>query len=134
MDANGDTGGALLALSGGAATLQAVALLPAQVAASSGGKSNGMLIDLASLRGAAGVEAGWSAQVAAHAQAVAAAKSQDSAATTRQQGAAAARAEVSGVDLDHEAAELIRFQQAYQAAASVVQVARDTVQSILDII
>jgi flagellar hook-associated protein 1 FlgK len=134
VDANGDTGGALLALSGGAATLQAVALLPAQVAASSGGKSNGMLIDLASLRGAAGVEAGWSAQVAAHAQAVAAAKSQDSAATTRQQGAAAARAEVSGVDLDHEAAELIRFQQAYQAAASVVQVARDTVQSILDII
>ncbi len=33
-----------------------------------------------------------------------------------------------------EAAELLRLQQAYGAAARVLQVARDTVQSILDIV
>lgn len=72
--------------------------------------------------------------VAAHAQTVSAAKAQDSAASTRRDGALAARAELSGVDLDHEAAELLRFQQAYQGSARVIQVARDTFQSILSAI
>ena len=36
-----------------------------------------------------------------------------------------------GVNLDSEAADLIRFQQAYQAAAQVVSVARDMFQTIL---
>ncbi len=48
-------------------------------------------------------------------------------------GAVAARDSVSAVDLDHEAVELLRFQQAYQASARVIQVARETLQSILDI-
>ena len=37
--------------------------------------------------------------------------------------AVTARDEVSGVSLDQEAADLIRFQQAYQAAAKILQVA-----------
>lgn len=37
-----------------------------------------------------------------------------------------------GVNLDTEAADLIRFQQAYQAAAQVVSVARDMFQTILN--
>lgn len=37
-----------------------------------------------------------------------------------------------GVNLDNEAADLIRFQQAYQAAAQVVSVARDMFQTILN--
>jgi flagellar hook-associated protein 1 FlgK len=36
-----------------------------------------------------------------------------------------------GVNLDSEASDLIRFQQAYQAAAQVVSVARDMFQTIL---
>ena len=48
-------------------------------------------------------------------------------------GAVAARDAVSAVDLDAEAVELLRFQQAYQASARVIQVARETMQSILEI-
>jgi flagellar hook-associated protein 1 FlgK len=39
--------------------------------------------------------------------------------------------DVSGVDLDNEAADLMRFQQAYSASAKIIQTARDTLQSIL---
>ena len=47
--------------------------------------------------------------------------------------ALAAREAVSGVNLDEEAVDLIRFQQAYQASSRVVQVAREILQSILAI-
>ena len=47
--------------------------------------------------------------------------------------AVAARDAVSGVNLDSEAVDLLRFQQAYSASSRVIQVARDTLQSILDI-
>jgi flagellar hook-associated protein 1 FlgK len=46
----------------------------------------------------------------------------------------AARDHVSGVDLDHETADLVRFQQAYEGSARVIQVARETFQSILSAI
>ena len=45
----------------------------------------------------------------------------------------AARDETSGIDLDREAAELLRFQQAYGASTRIIQVARETLQSILDL-
>jgi flagellar hook-associated protein FlgK len=45
--------------------------------------------------------------------------------------AVAARDEVSGVSLDQEAADLIRFQQAYQAAAKILQVASQLFDSVL---
>ena len=38
---------------------------------------------------------------------------------------------ISGVSLDKEAADLIRFQQAYQASAQVIQVASKLFDSIL---
>jgi flagellar hook-associated protein 1 FlgK len=41
------------------------------------------------------------------------------------------RQEVSGVNLDEEAANLIRYQQAYQAAAQVLSVGRDVIQTLL---
>ena len=44
-----------------------------------------------------------------------------------------ARDEVSGVSLDKEAADLIRYQQAYQAAAKVLQVASQLFDSVLQI-
>ena len=45
--------------------------------------------------------------------------------------AEAAKAEVSGVNLDEEAADLVRFQQAYQAAAQVINVANSLFDSLL---
>ena len=44
-----------------------------------------------------------------------------------------ARDAVGGVNLDNEAVDLMRFQQAYSASSRVIQVARDTFQSILEI-
>jgi flagellar hook-associated protein 1 FlgK len=44
-----------------------------------------------------------------------------------------ARNATSGVDLNTEAAELIRYQQAYSGAAKVIQTAQTTMQAILDL-
>jgi flagellar hook-associated protein FlgK len=43
----------------------------------------------------------------------------------------AARDKVSGVSLDEEAANLIRYQQAYQASAKVMQVATVLFDAVL---
>jgi flagellar hook-associated protein 1 FlgK len=43
----------------------------------------------------------------------------------------AEREGISGVSLDEEAANLVRFQQAYQAAAQIVSVADTVFQSLL---
>ncbi|MDE0880734.1 MAG: flagellar hook-associated protein FlgK [Sphingomonas bacterium] len=48
-------------------------------------------------------------------------------------GAETAVSTASGVNLDEEAIDLMRFQQAYQASSRAIQVARDTLQTILDI-
>ena len=47
--------------------------------------------------------------------------------------AVSARDQVSGVSMDQEAADLIRFQQAYQASAKVLQVASQIFDSILQV-
>ncbi|HMS21448.1 flagellar hook-associated protein FlgK [uncultured Sphingorhabdus sp.] len=132
LDANGNPGVALLSGTS-AATLSALALAADAVAAADAGSSNGNALQLANLRGASGVEAGWAALVAQQAQQAASARAQDAAASSRRDGAFAARDMVGEVDLDREAAELLRFQQAYEAAARTVQVARETMQSILNI-
>jgi flagellar hook-associated protein FlgK len=47
--------------------------------------------------------------------------------------AVSSRDQVSGVSLDEEAANLIRFQQAYQASAKVMQVASQLFDAVLAI-
>ncbi len=47
--------------------------------------------------------------------------------------AVASKDQISGVSLDQEAAELIRFQQAYQASAQIIQVASKLFDSILNV-
>jgi len=47
--------------------------------------------------------------------------------------AQAAVAQVTGVNLDEEAARLIQFQQSYQAAAKVLQVAQSVFDSLLEL-
>ncbi|MEG8057475.1 flagellar basal body rod C-terminal domain-containing protein [Sphingomonas sp. 22L2VL55-3] len=53
--------------------------------------------------------------------------------TAIRDGAVSSLASASGVDLDSEAVDLLRFQQAYQASSRVIQTARDTLQTILDL-
>ncbi len=53
--------------------------------------------------------------------------------TAIRDGAATALTSKTGVNIDSEAIDLMRFQQAYQASSRVIQVARDTFQSILEI-
>jgi flagellar hook-associated protein 1 FlgK len=133
-DANGNPGQPLLNMTAGAMSIIAATTDPAAIAAASAdGTENGNLLALSSLRGPDGAESRWAALVAAQAQALSAAKSEAAAAATRREGSFAARDEISGIDLDFEAAELLRYQRAYDGSAKIIQVARDTMQSILDL-
>ena len=46
--------------------------------------------------------------------------------------ARAAQQSLSGVNLDEEAANLLRYQQAYQASGKLIQIAASVFQSLLD--
>ncbi len=129
-DANGNPGQPLFTGTS-AATLTATTLTPDQVAAANASGNNGNMLALGVMRGANDPEARWSGHMATQAQTVASARAQDAAAATRADAAAAARDGVSQVDLDTEAAELLCFQQAYSAAARTIQVARETMQTLL---
>lgn len=134
-DANGDytnQGGDLV--SGTSASDLGVAITKiADLAVRSSTTTNGNLVNISSIRGADGVENGWNAIVSAQANLVSATKAQQAAASTRNDQAQNARADVSGVDLDREAADLMRLQQAYSACARVIQVGKDTLDAILQI-
>jgi flagellar hook-associated protein FlgK len=56
-----------------------------------------------------------------------------SALTVVHEQAVKSRDELAGVSLDKEAADLIRYQQAYQAAAKVLQVASQLFDSVLQV-
>ncbi|WP_419827985.1 flagellar hook-associated protein FlgK [Sphingomonas sp.] len=139
LDANGAAGGTLV--SGTTAASLALATTdPAKVPAASPAAgtapaaTNGNLLALSSLRGDGGIEKSWGTLVTDHARAVDAAKTSSTAAASRADATAASLADLSSVDLDTEAADLIRFQQAYAGAAKVIQAARETMQAILDVI
>lgn len=132
--ATGAAGGAMLSMSGDASTLQLLITNGADIAgASTSGVANGNLVAISSIRGAGSAEQAWSALIAGHATLTAGALKEQTSATNRQLLADQAREDVSGVNLDREAAELIRLQQAYQASARIIQVARETTQAIFDI-
>lgn len=132
-DADGTSGTSLLSGTT-AATLAITTSDPdAIAAASSDGTANGNLLTLSALRGSNGVEQAWSGMVTDQGQIVSAANSANTAASTAKDSALSARDTSSGVDLDTEAADMIRYQQAYNGAAKVIQVAKDTLQSILDL-
>lgn len=54
--------------------------------------------------------------------------------TSLRENAEAAREEVSGVNLDEEAANLLKFQQAYQAAAQVIQTSNQLFESLIQVV
>lgn len=137
-NSNGTTslgaGGPLMAGSV-AATIALANTDPAAIAAATpGGNPAGNLLALADLRGDTGGEEQWQLYVNRSAIDLNNARADNAAAALFADRAAAQRDAISGVDLDLEAAEMLRLQQAYGAAARVLQVARDTVQTILDIV
>ncbi|MEH6758240.1 MAG: flagellar hook-associated protein FlgK [Parasphingorhabdus sp.] len=137
--AAGETDGAaagppLLDATGGAAALVMLTHDAADLAlATPAGAPNGNILNFSALRGASGVEQAWTNIIGAQAIITASAQSEKAAATTQYQAAREARDNLSSVDLDKEAADLLRFQEAYNAAARVIQVARETMQAILAI-
>ncbi len=132
-DAAGNPGAALLTGSD-AASLAATPRMPADVpAASAGGAANGNLLALVGVRSAGGFETRWATMVAGNGQALVSARSAaDAADVRRTQGAVALDADA-GVDLDREAAELMRLQQAYSGSAKIIQASRDMLGAILDL-
>ncbi len=135
--ANGRTpanvaGQPLLSLTGGAATMAMAISDPMLVAAAdTSGVANGNALALSAVRTGSGSENQWATIVAAQAQATATARSDEARTSARRDTADAARDAVEGVDLDREAADLLRFQQAYEASARVIQMAKEAIDTIL---
>lgn len=132
-DVDGNPGANLLSAPAGAVSIQALATDPDLVpAADAAGTPNGNLLALDAVRQSSGVEDRWSALVSANAQMLSSAKAASAAASQWRDTSLAALDEVTGVDLDTEAAELLRFQQAYNASARIIQVARESIQALFD--
>lgn len=118
---------------------------PSRIAAASAGADgpgdNGNALALADLRfasvlgaGTASFSAAYSQTIGRTASRVAEADLSLSAYTSLTASAEAASRGVSGVNMDEEAANLIRFQQSYQAAAKAIQVASVLFDEILGLI
>jgi flagellar hook-associated protein 1 FlgK len=84
------------------------------------------------VRDSSRVEDRWSALVSANAQMLSSSRSEAAATLKWRDTSLAALDEVTGVDLDTEAAEMLRFQQAYNASARIIQVARESIQALFD--
>ncbi|KKW93501.1 MULTISPECIES: flagellar hook-associated protein FlgK [Sphingobium] len=130
------TAGAPLLSGTTAATVTALISDPRQLATkSSDGTANGNLLTVSTaLRGNGSVEQGWTSLIANQANLLSSTKAEQTTAQNRSDQAVAAREAVSGVDLDMEAADLLRIQQAYSGCAKILQVAKETVDAILQLI
>lgn len=133
---DGGTAGAALLSGTSAASVTALISDPTQLATkSSDGTLNGNLLTVSTtLRGTGSVEQNWTSLIATHANLLSSTKAEQTTAQSRSDQAVAAREAVSGVDLDMEAADLLRVQQAYSGCAKILQVAKETVDAILQII
>ena len=97
-----------------------------------GSRDNGNLDLLASLRKSGAFEETSNELVSANATALSGKRQVADAQNAILEGAAAARDAVTGVNLDQEAVDLMKFQQAYAASSRIIQVSREIFQSILD--
>lgn len=132
--ATGTPGGNMLSIGADASTLSLLISDPADIAgASTAGVANGNLLNISSIRGSGSMEDKWVGIISTHANVVSATLAEQTAASSRDEQAQAARSDVSGVNLDREAADLLRYQQAYQASARVIQVAKELMQTIFSI-
>ena len=135
-DLDGKAGTALFA-TGETATDISVALTDprgiAAAGATGGVRDSSNLSALQAVRGSGAFETRTTNLIAGNAAALEQRKTVADAQSAIRDGAVSALAAASGVDLDSEAVDLLRFQQAYQASSRVIQTARDTLQTILDL-
>lgn len=135
-DLDGKAGAPLFAIGEPAAQLS-VALTDgrgiAAAAVGGGTRDNSNLAGFDTLRTTGKVETGVSDLTATNAAALSARQTVATAQTTIRDSAVSARDAATGVNIDEEAVDLMRFQQAYQASSRVIQVARETLQSILEL-
>jgi flagellar hook-associated protein 1 len=132
---DGNAGAAMFSATG-ASDFKLVLDDPRGIAAASPGggeRNNGNLAALATLRKDGKFEGSLTTLTTDNASALAARRSVAEVQTTIRSNAAAARDSVTGVNVDEEAVDLIRFQQAYQASSRVIQVARETLDAIFNI-
>lgn len=119
---------------------------PSQIAAADASAAAGDILDnrnalaIAALRldrnviaGGNTFESAYAAWVASVGQATASAKAQQSVYANLLQQAKTAQQSVSGVNLDEEAANMLRYQQYYQAAAQLIKTANTLFETILGI-
>lgn len=136
IDQNGGTGAAMFTVGDTPTDISLALTDPAGIAAAKPGegtRGNGNLAALAALRTGAGFESKLTGVIAGNAAAIESRSTVATAQASIRDGALAARDATSGVNLDSEAVDLMRFQQAYQASSRVIQVARETFQSIIGI-
>lgn len=105
----------------------------AAAAPGAGPRDNGNLSALATLRQQGGFERNLTEITTSNASALSSRRAIADVQSTIRANAVAARDSVSGVNIDEEAVDLIRFQQAYQASSRVIQVARETLDALLNI-
>lgn len=137
-DLNGNPGAPIFALTTGSTTAAMTRALDdpngiAAAAVGGGTRDNTNLQALAAIRTTGNYEGAVVDMTTANAATLAQRKSVASAQDTIHTNAVNTRDAQSGVNLDNEAVDMMRFQQAYSASSRVIQTARDTFQSILDI-
>ena len=129
--AAGTAGQPMLSMGADASTLQVLITNPNDIAAANaGGTINGNLVAASAIRGPGSMEDSWTQMISAQGNIANATTAEQKAASNRDTLAQQARGDVSGVNLDREAADLLRLQQAYQGCARIIQVAREITQSI----
>lgn len=134
-DLDGNAGAAMFA-GDGAASVTLVLSDPRDIAAAAPGagqRDNANLAALAMLRKDGAFESDLTTLTTGNASALAGRRAIADVQSTIRSNAAAARDSLSGVNIDEEAVDLIRFQQAYQASSRVIQVARETLDTLFNI-
>lgn len=135
-DLDGNPGAAMFAAGADPTDISVSLTDPRGIAAAAPGGGpldNSNLANLTALRTSADYEGQVTQLVTDNASALAAKQTIADAQASIHDNAVSDRDSVSGVSLDSEAVDLLRFQQAYSASSRVIQAARDIFQSILDI-
>jgi len=135
-DLTGATGAAMFATGDPAARVSLVLDDPRGIAAAAPGggtRDNSNLANLDTLRTSGGFESKLTDLVSTVGAKLSAKNSIADAQSAIRDNAVSERDAVSGVNIDEEAVDLMRFQQAYQASSRVIQIARETLQTLLDI-
>ena len=128
----GSAGAPMLSMASGATSMTVLIASADDLAVASASSSNGNLLDFGTTRSSDPAATGWAQLAAAHSQATAAARQRDDLSQSLSRSAAEMRDMATSVDLDAEAADLVRYQQAYQGAARILQVAREMMQTIFN--